>query len=106
MAKAEATKQAPRSGGRRKKPPTEFSRAELLKACEQLRASLLDRRKIRCAIPRRGYSPDPTVPRMPLVYRIPSCGAAEVLRLLTEGKLEVISTTLVDALIAELSRTP
>lgn len=101
MAKVKKPRSA-RSGGRRKKTDGSIDRAELLQACVKLRATMDARRALLCSIPRRGYSPDPKTPRMPLVYTIPSCGSAEVLRLLTEGKLEVVTPTLVDALIAEL----
>lgn len=93
---------ASRSGGRRKKCDSDVSRSDLLQACRKLRETMDARRALLCSIPRRGYSPDPKAPRMPLVYTIPSCGSAEVLRLITEGKLEVVTPTLVDALIAEL----
>lgn len=106
MAKKKPSTPPAASAGRRRKPPRPLpTRAELLQACQELRSGLIARRKLLASVPRRGYSPNPTEPRMPLVYRIPSCGAPEVLRLITEGKLEVISSTLIDALIAEL-KTP
>lgn len=78
------------------------TRAELIDALTRMQKTLAARRELLCSIPRRGYSPDPNAPKMPLHYTIPSCGAGVVLRLITEGQLDVITRTLVDALIAEL----
>lgn len=87
----------------KRKPPKHVSRSQLLAILQQLRANLDYRRDLLARVPRRGYTRVSGPGKMPLEYKIPTSGAVEILRLITEGQIEVVSRTLVDQLIAELS---
>lgn len=92
---------------KKRKPAAPPTRVELLAACRLLRANLDARRKLLCSIPRRGHSPDPrAAPAMPLTYTLATNSGAHVLRHIAAGQLELITPTLIDALITELSRDP
>ena len=60
------------------------------------------RRNLLARIPRRGFTRN--VPKVGLEYRIASNGQKDLLTGITEGRLDVVTVTLIEELIAELSQ--